>query len=698
MLLERYQANPSLKNLQGLTPKDVATDMVRAVIAEQDLSLLYRAAESGSLDEFLSRFKRFSTRPGFPEGNIKPILLHLACRGRNQAVIRQLAQRLQTPLNYKIGGTTPLYHAVRAKDYELIYLLLQLGADKRVAAAAAQESLLTEKDKIIRALLREAQAPLNGEHDHYCGSERRLITSFHVLHQRASEEDVGEGGETWDYIYSSSGSGSSSQNVHMKQVERFCKECLLAWEDKRRKGEVPLGFYSFAMTDRTGVKSFGHVGVFAGSENGFPAFALCILSPWPYFAFFRSLIQQQLDPPAWDGASLEDAVSFIKNMCSPLMKLHILPTSMVTLPEGVLQGKTFNVPSFRQMPYVDDDCFHLLASCISMESLVSVFSAMLTEQRVLLLTDYPEKLTPVCEALTSLLFPFEWNHIYVPLLSADAMEVVQAPLPFLLGIQTDQLKSIPGETLTSLVLVFLDRNSVVLPMHFGNGNLGAPHLGTAQAQATYETEHRYMSLPDDMQEKLLDSLNSSVNSVARLRCSFFTMLIDLISPLHAFDFEKRKVGELLTTRYITSKPFYETVFETQVWKSFHHSMTNSAACFETDLKLSFIKEILDRRLGLERVKIVAESVRIYKHRTVMSRKLGKLVRGDTVYIEKHSRSTSTSMRWSKPRDIAGWCLLRDKDYELLDDVAIPFERYITGTKDVFFHILDAIHQEESKSS
>jgi hypothetical protein len=38
------------------------------------------------------------------------------------------------------------------------------------------------------------------------------------------------------------------------------------------------------------------------------------------------------------------------------------------------------------------------------------------EQRILLLSTDLERVTAVGEALTSLIFPFVWSHVYVPLL------------------------------------------------------------------------------------------------------------------------------------------------------------------------------------------------------------------------------------------------------------------------------------------
>lgn len=41
----------------------------------------------------------------------------------------------------------------------------------------------------------------------------------------------------------------------------------------------------------------------------------------------------------------------------------------------------------------------------------------------------------VSEGVTTLLFPFQWQHIYLPIVSAHLYHLLDAPVPFLMGIQ-----------------------------------------------------------------------------------------------------------------------------------------------------------------------------------------------------------------------------------------------------------------------
>lgn len=52
----------------------------------------------------------------------------------------------------------------------------------------------------------------------------------------------------------------------------------------------------------------------------------------------------------------------------------------------------------------------------------------------LIFSDY-QRLMTVAEGIMTLLFPFQWQHIYLPIISAPLHHLLHAPVPFLLGIQ-----------------------------------------------------------------------------------------------------------------------------------------------------------------------------------------------------------------------------------------------------------------------
>lgn len=59
----------------------------------------------------------------------------------------------------------------------------------------------------------------------------------------------------------------------------------------------------------------------------------------------------------------------------------------------------------------------------------------------LLVVDF-ERLMLVAEGITALIFPFIWQHVYVPILPASMLHFLDAPVPFIMGLQADDSKAL----------------------------------------------------------------------------------------------------------------------------------------------------------------------------------------------------------------------------------------------------------------
>lgn len=90
----------------------------------------------------------------------------------------------------------------------------------------------------------------------------------------------------------------------------------------------------------------------------------------------------------------------------------------------------------------------------------------------LCITDYQQLMT-VAEGITTLLFPFQWQHVYVPILPASLLHFLDAPVPYLMGLQskegTDRSKlELPQEVQCQLILcvLYMCKSSIkILPSH-----------------------------------------------------------------------------------------------------------------------------------------------------------------------------------------------------------------------------------------
>lgn len=65
------------------------------------------------------------------------------------------------------------------------------------------------------------------------------------------------------------------------------------------------------------------------------------------------------------------------------------------------------------------------------------------------------------------MYPFEWHHVCIDILSSSLLDYVQAPTPFIQGVPKKLLHQIPKESLAELVVVDIDKAKVSnLPPNF----------------------------------------------------------------------------------------------------------------------------------------------------------------------------------------------------------------------------------------
>lgn len=80
--------------------------------------------------------------------------------------------------------------------------------------------------------------------------------------------------------------------------------------------------------------------------------------------------------------------------------------------------------------------FRQLLSNLGPENCLHVLLLVMTEQKILIHSLRPATLTAVAEAVSSFLFPFKWQCPYIPLCPLGLAEVLHAPLPYLIGVDS----------------------------------------------------------------------------------------------------------------------------------------------------------------------------------------------------------------------------------------------------------------------
>ena len=111
---------------------------------------------------------------------------------------------------------------------------------------------------------------------------------------------------------------------------------------------------------------------------------------------------------------------------------------------------------------VSRDEIENLFKCLDVDSIIEVYSCLMLERKVLVLSRHKALLTQVIYCFISFMFPFQWKHPLIPILPIGMIDALDAPFPFFIGIEpTHLLEEMDIEN--DVVMVDLDNGKVNVP-------------------------------------------------------------------------------------------------------------------------------------------------------------------------------------------------------------------------------------------
>ncbi|KAK1941246.1 DENN domain-containing protein 4C [Phytophthora citrophthora] len=185
---------------------------------------------------------------------------------------------------------------------------------------------------------------------------------------------------------------------------------------------------------------------------------LCVLSSFPLFQTFRTFLVYLY------RISLANTTVSLESIIFNFFERTPLPTANSTQTVFKLADTTCLLSGFpAAFPLFSpaEVDFTILFQCLSPDNILKVYGYLLTEKKVVLSSSNRPILTHVAETLRALLHPFECQQVYIPLLPLSLVEFICAPVPFFMGIRSDQrLERLLAE---GVILVDLDNNDIRLP-------------------------------------------------------------------------------------------------------------------------------------------------------------------------------------------------------------------------------------------
>jgi DENN (AEX-3) domain/dDENN domain len=129
----------------------------------------------------------------------------------------------------------------------------------------------------------------------------------------------------------------------------------------------------------------------------------------------------------------------------------------------LLSDYTFSIslPPLNKLPVLDLK-LETLFSSLDIDNLLLLFRNILLEKSTVFISSDEKKLSYCTYAIISLLFPFHWNMVYVPVLPAALLDYLYSPVTFIFGVHSNNIEEIYSRVSDSVCLVDLDNNKFLI--------------------------------------------------------------------------------------------------------------------------------------------------------------------------------------------------------------------------------------------
>ncbi|KAF8764607.1 DENN domain-containing protein 2B [Argiope bruennichi] len=165
--------------------------------------------------------------------------------------------------------------------------------------------------------------------------------------------------------------------------------------------------------------------------------AICILSKFNAPLFYNKLLSE-----------LEKHLALSRAQCfkyiRSLQKLGVPNAgASISIPDYSECSEEDRVVIARPLDSHSVSCdFTRALQLLDVEILVKAVASLLLERRVLLFSSTTSNLYECCKAISSLLYPFEWPHMYIPVLPSCLTVQCCSETPYILGLSNNNYNSV----------------------------------------------------------------------------------------------------------------------------------------------------------------------------------------------------------------------------------------------------------------
>ncbi|XP_065403476.1 DENN domain-containing protein 2C isoform X3 [Macaca fascicularis] len=234
---------------------------------------------------------------------------------------------------------------------------------------------------------------------------------------------------------------SKDTEERLKVIPKFCFPDSKDWMPT---SELKSETFSFVLTGEDGSRWFGYCKKLLPEGKGkrLPE-VYCMVSRLGCFNLFSKILDEVEKRREMSPALVYPFMRSVIEAPFPAPGRTITVKSY--LPGAGDESIELCRPLDSRLEHVDFEC---LFKCLSVCHLIRVCASLLLERRVIFVANSLSTLSKCGHAVVATLYPFTWQHTYIPVLPASMIDIVCSPTPFLIGILScslPQLQDLPIE-------------------------------------------------------------------------------------------------------------------------------------------------------------------------------------------------------------------------------------------------------------
>ncbi|XP_028967533.1 DENN domain-containing protein 1B [Galendromus occidentalis] len=118
---------------------------------------------------------------------------------------------------------------------------------------------------------------------------------------------------------------------------------------------------------------------------------------------------------------------------------------------------TPSIPEDRNLTEYYNACDHNI--------MIQIFTAMLHERRIVIVSRRLNRLSSCVQAANLLIYPMQWQHLFIPVLPLGLVDTLNAPMPYLIGVPSSTWERVRQSEMGDVVIYHADQNVFTNPFH-----------------------------------------------------------------------------------------------------------------------------------------------------------------------------------------------------------------------------------------